>query len=757
MADYIYLLENRLSPAQQRALSTVRNVVRARELTLFLTGGAVRDLTGGGSVRDLDITIQGETTSLRADIEATGALLTGEFAPSQSLFFTFPGGIRVEVSAAMAVTYPKPGKPVYELASISDDLRRRDFTANAMALSLNEGSYGLLMDPLNGVADIENRELRLISNYGFIEDPARLLRAVRISSRLGWQMEARTQQRYENAREDTTFDILSQFARGYEMEEIFHEEDPQRILRALDAEGWLSKLSPLLTLGKANEQALSDARDKQGQLQTQGILTDGAALFFPLLTAKMPPADVAALKASFARQGFVREIETVEERTREFQTRFTGKEAAVPSAAWRLLYDAESSLVLSMFYSSKSGAVQSRLKTFLTESPTARQRLPYAVMQEMRITPDNPVYGELLDKVFFELMDGKLTTPEEMKAYLEPYSPPAPPPPLNLRRARAKKEARPSRAKAKKVAATVIADEESVAVAEGLMEPGTLTGPDRGTEPTAHQPLEGNVAPLAPGAAEPPAGEPVPAKKPVLQEKKVAVKKTVPATSLSAETGSAAARKLSPTPTPAPEAENLLPHPDATKEIARSSATPSVVVPAASAEPVPAKNTSAAATKKPTPGKVVVALPAKPAPGTVKTAPAKAAAKSTPAKHSAPGQAPTPAKKAAVPPGQKSVAAKTPVSASAGKNTTSGSTPKKTSAPQQAPAASAGRSTPAAKTPDKTLAKAAAKAPAKAAAKTPIKAAAAKTTPAAAQKKAVDVPGKPAKKAVKTPAKSARR
>jgi len=90
-------------------------------------------------------------------------------------------GVRLEVGSTLSATYPKPGKPVYKAATILDDLRRRDFTANAMALSLNDGSYGLLMDLLNGVADIENRELRLVSNYGFIEDPVRMIRAARLS------------------------------------------------------------------------------------------------------------------------------------------------------------------------------------------------------------------------------------------------------------------------------------------------------------------------------------------------------------------------------------------------------------------------------------------------------------------------------------------------------------------------------------------------------------------------------------------------
>ena len=118
-------------------------------------------------------------------------------------------------------------------ATILDDLRRRDFTANAMALSLNDGSYGLLMDPLNGVADIENRELRLVSNYGFIEDPVRMIRAARFMARLGWQMDEKTQARYETGKQEGYISAMEEFHRGYETEEIFHEEDPLRVLR-----GW---------------------------------------------------------------------------------------------------------------------------------------------------------------------------------------------------------------------------------------------------------------------------------------------------------------------------------------------------------------------------------------------------------------------------------------------------------------------------------------------------------------------------------------
>jgi tRNA nucleotidyltransferase/poly(A) polymerase len=443
MADYIYLLENRLSGAQRGSLRLVREIAKAKGLTVFLVGGAVRDLTSGSPVRDLDVVVQGSALKLKKEIEKAGGAIAGESDTFQALFVRFPGSVRMEVGSTLSVTYPKPGKPVVKPATILDDLRRRDFTANAMAISLNEGSYGLLMDPLNGVADIENRELRLVSNYGFIEDPVRLIRAARLMARLGWTMDAKTQQRYENAVADDSIKVLSEYHRGYEIEEIVHEEDPLRVLKRLEAEGWMKHLAPFWTHAKANEAELERLRDVQTQLQMQGIHPDPASAHFPLLTAKLHAKEIAALKAGFARPGFARDVEALEAEAKEFASQLGGKGAAAASDAWKLITSAKPEAVLWTAFSSKSGTVQAKFKSFYTEWPEARTKIPYTTMQEMRITPELPGYEDLLEKLFFELMDGRLQTVEEIKAFLEPYSPPAPPPPVNTRRLRAaKKEAK---------------------------------------------------------------------------------------------------------------------------------------------------------------------------------------------------------------------------------------------------------------------------------------------------------------------------
>ena len=450
MADNVYLLETRLSQAQQTALEAIRSVARQQGLTVFLVGGAVRDLMSGSPVRDLDVVVQGKALELREQLEEVGAMFSGQSTASQSLYVRFPGGVRVEVGSTLSATYPKPGKPIYQAATILDDLRRRDFTANAMALSLNEGSYGLLMDPLNGVADIENRELRLVSNYGFIEDPARLIRVARFMARLGWQMDERTKARYETAKEENFITALQETVRGYEIEELFHEEEPLRVMRRLEDEGWLKHLSPALSVEKANAPELARLREAQMQLETRGIRADAAAANFPLLTGKIGSSEVAALKKSFPRTGFVTEIDSLEASAKDLSSQLLSKAMALPSEAYKLILRADPVAVLWAVHSTKSAALQARFKSFSNEWPQAHAKIPLVLMTEMRITPEVPGYAELQETLLYALMDGRLTTPEEMKVFLEPYSPPAPPPPISLRRPRApRKEAKVAKSRKK--------------------------------------------------------------------------------------------------------------------------------------------------------------------------------------------------------------------------------------------------------------------------------------------------------------------
>ena len=89
---------------------------------------------------------------------------------------------------------------------------------------------------------------------------------------------------------------------------------------------------------------------------------------------------------------------------------------------------------------SKSPAVQTKYKNFFTVWPEARQKIPHALLQELRITPEVPGYDEMISRLFLGVIDGNLETEEQLRAFLEPYSPPAPPPPVTVRRTRGSKK-----------------------------------------------------------------------------------------------------------------------------------------------------------------------------------------------------------------------------------------------------------------------------------------------------------------------------
>lgn len=568
MADYIYLLESRLSISQQKALQAVREIARTKGLTIFLVGGAVRDLTAGSPVRDLDVVVQGNALKLRKELERSGGSISGENEAMQALYVQYPGNVRMEVGSALSVHYPKPGKPVVKPANILEDLRRRDFTANAMALSLNEGSYGLLMDPLNGVADIENRELRLVSSYGFIEDPVQMIRGARLAARLGWQMEERTQVRYETGKSEGYISAMSAFQRGYEAEEIAHEDDPLRVIRALERDGWMKHLAPAWTAARANMGELEKLREAQAQLQMRGIEADPSAAQFPIITAKVPPKDVKALKKSFPRQGFVKEIDALEAEGKKFAAELTSKHAATPSAAWKLLMNSRPEAVLWAAYSVRTAAVQNKFRAFYTEWPLARQKVPYTLMQEMRIVPELPGYNDLVEKLVFELMDGKLSTPEEMKAFLEPYSPPAPPPPVHLRRARGvRKETKAGKGRKKSEAAAKDLeglDETTTAELTGALERSMAKGANASGEALPALELSVKKGATKPVSA-PAKAVPAPKQPPV----KVASKGAAPIKAVKTATKPMAAQASVKKPIPAKKAPAKKPIKAAVKKAAK--------------------------------------------------------------------------------------------------------------------------------------------------------------------------------------------
>src|SRR5262244_3998764 len=313
MADLIYLMETRLSPDQQRSLALLTDVARAHDMNVFLTGGAVRDIISGFIIRDLDFSVQGNALKLQKEFEKAGAVTEAVDESTRTLMLLLPGNVRGEVTSTRSEKYDKPGKtPEVTPGTIYDDMRRRDFTVNAMALSLNPGSRGLLTDPFNGVADIEGKVLRVLHNYAFYEEPSRLIRATRLITRFHWTLEERTQARFDAAKENNYIENISDRTLGHEIEQLAHEENPIEVLKALEKEGWLKILVPHLTVAKVDASGLSHMFKIKQQMQELGLNPDASPIVMHFLTRKLADKDVSSIQRQIVNKGFVERWKNLE-------------------------------------------------------------------------------------------------------------------------------------------------------------------------------------------------------------------------------------------------------------------------------------------------------------------------------------------------------------------------------------------------------------------------------------------------------------
>jgi tRNA nucleotidyltransferase/poly(A) polymerase len=440
MADYIYTMEIRLTPDQLKGVSLVQDIARAAGMNLYLTGGAIRDIISGFTIRDLDFTAQGNPLKLQKDLEKAGARISAVAEDTRTILLLLPGNVRAEISMARTEIYEKTGKaPIVAGATIHEDLRRRDFTVNAMALSLNEGSRGLLLDPFNGVADIEAKLIRILHNYSFLEDPSRLIRATRFAARFHWPLEERTQARYDAAKEGKYIDHILRGSIGHEIAQLAHEDDPLNVVKMLEKEDWLKVLHPHWSTARIDTNGLGQLMKTRQQMVDLGYTPDAGPAVMYFLTSRLSEKDIADLRKQIPRKDLVEAWRDIELHAKDLAKRLMGKEAGTPSRTWQLLSNARPEMVLFLAVTAKQQAVEQKIKNFLTKWRQVQQRIPLPEMTELLITPQLPEYPKIARDVFMLLLDGKLRSRTETLKFLKPFAPPPPPPPPPPRRGRAAK------------------------------------------------------------------------------------------------------------------------------------------------------------------------------------------------------------------------------------------------------------------------------------------------------------------------------
>lgn len=429
MSDYMFMLESHLSTDQNRVVAEVQAAAADAGVSLFLTGGAMRDMLGGFAIRDLDFTVEGNGLKIaRAVARKAKAEIVSEDETRKCAELVFAGGATAEIAMARSERYPKPGgKPLVAPATIHEDLGRRDFTVNAVALSLNRASRGLLIDPTNGLGDLERKELRAVYSYAFYDDPGRILRLIRLRVRLGFSVDERTRMQLENVRMEELETRVPPRRLFEELWQIANDPTAPEILRALQEEKLLHLFSPALAGPKLNLAGLTRLQ-KAMQLVPFGIrfpLTN-LGIFLYFLAEKLTPREKTALvRATAMRKAEVQLWQKLDARAKKLEKELKSPKLNRPSQVYQLLSKAPGDQVLFLLIRSPLRLVQDRVRNYLQKYLPLAQEVTDEEVCAKGAQPGTPKFRKVKEDLIAQKLNArpKKVVPEEAPQAATPPEP----------------------------------------------------------------------------------------------------------------------------------------------------------------------------------------------------------------------------------------------------------------------------------------------------------------------------------------------
>jgi tRNA nucleotidyltransferase (CCA-adding enzyme) len=428
MSDYMFMLDSHLTGEQSKVVTEVRDAAEQANLNLFLTGGAMRDMMGGFAIRDLDFTVEGPAVKFAKTLaEKADAEVLSVDDVRKSVELLFPGNVTASISMARQEKYPKPGaKPQVQPATIHEDLRCRDFTVDAIALSLGKASRGLLLDPANGRGDLSSKELRSVSNHTLYDDPSRILRMIRLKTRLAFTVDERTLSQYRNVREAKLESKIAGPALAHELRQIAADGLAGDILKSLDDEKLLGLISPALTGAKLNLagfQKLQKIRQSLPFGSTPPI--DSYSLFIFLLFEKLAPRERSQIVQNLGlEKSEIEAANKLEGKAGKVEKELAAAKINRPSALYNMLSKVPGEILIFLLMRSGHRIVLDRIKNYLQKYLPLAQEVTEKDVIEKGGQPGTPKFAKLHQ----QLIAAKLDARPKKVVVEEPPPPPLPGP-----------------------------------------------------------------------------------------------------------------------------------------------------------------------------------------------------------------------------------------------------------------------------------------------------------------------------------------
>lgn len=408
---------NLLPPEKQTLLSDIAAQSAAMDIPCYIVGGFVRDLLLGKPVNDLDVIVEGDAIKFgRSLVKKFGGKLTthdkfhtaiwhlpSTFDPSAG------SGQRLQPSTldlitARKETYQHPGAlPTIKPSTIDDDLHRRDFTINAMAVRLDGSHFGELLDPLNGQAELEKGIVRVLHPRSLIDDPTRIFRAIRYEARYSFKLEPSTLNLI-NQESLTVISRLSGERIRHELDLIFEEENSSQMILRAGSLGVFEKIHPDLPMF---DPAYSDFLDMDSILD---IPTSRTAMGYMLWLMDLMEAEIMSIAE---RLNFTSDLTYSVWAVSQLKKSLPFLVDSKPSV-WTYALEKLPELSIYIVY------LVSREKALLDYLSMWRHVKPHTTGNDLKARglPSGPRFGEVLSQLRAAWLDGEVKNAEEEKELL---------------------------------------------------------------------------------------------------------------------------------------------------------------------------------------------------------------------------------------------------------------------------------------------------------------------------------------------------
>ena len=366
---------------------------------ISLVGGIVRDMLLGYPNFDIDLVIEGDAVKLAQHVAETSQvrLLTHHrFGTAKLKYENFT----LDLATARKETYSKPGAlPAVTPGTLKDDLFRRDFSINAMAISLVHNDYGELVDPYHGESDLEHRLIRVLHPESFSDDATRILRGVCYEQRFGFEFETETTRLLE--RDIPMLNTVSGDRIRHELEHIFEENRPELVIKRLGELGVLHRINPSLE----RDGWIAEKFEKARRLKKP---TQLPSLYFCLLIYSFSEREIEQF---LARLNIPAKLSRVMRDTLGIKDRLPllDKPSVKPSEIYYLLWGYEHLAIQANAIASESATIHRHLQLFLAKLRYVKTSLDGEELKKLGISA-GPEMGKILRILHKAKLDGEVET-----------------------------------------------------------------------------------------------------------------------------------------------------------------------------------------------------------------------------------------------------------------------------------------------------------------------------------------------------------